>query len=119
MENENYTNKVRFNNIVNTILVPAKSEYNEIKDSIWYNPQQISTMKLYMIADLKSYAICSNISPSEKFEEMLNVTETSNEDKDVKRERETLKIAMRKLYQPDEGESLNENIFQKPIESLA
>ena len=119
MKNENYTSKVRFNNIVDTILVPTKSEYDEIKDSIWYNPQQINTMKLYMIADLKSYAISSNISPSEKFEEMLNVSKTSNEDKDAKRERETLKIAMRKLYQPDEGNSLNENIFQKPIESLA
>ena len=115
----NNSKEVRFHKIVKTILVPEKSEYNSIKQTIWWDKEQIDQMKLYMMADLKSFVMCSRITPSESFEENLEKKEISVLNKDILRERETLKIAMKKLYQPNEGKFLNSNNNLKTIEITA
>ena len=70
MKNENYTSKVRFNNIVNTILVPAKSEYNEIK-------AKLDDLKIKAPFDgytgIKNFSVGSFIMPGDVIAELHDI----------------------------------------------
>lgn len=98
---------VKFNNIVNVILVPTIKEYKDLHDNIWWSKEEILKTRLHASADLNSLILLTNIQPSQSFEDLLELNECENTILEIKKEK--LRIAMKLLYQPDKGKYLVKN----------
>ena len=86
--------KLKFNNIVNVILIPSKEEYSIIKDKLWWTNKECSKFKKESEIEIRVVLYTYFYSKSE----YIN-----------KNKIELIKLALNKLYQLNEGIDLNYN----------
>ena len=88
----NNVKKIKFNNIVNVILVPSREEYSFLKDKLWWSSKECLRFKKESEIEIRIVLSTYFYSKSE----YIN-----------KNELELIKLAFNKLYQLNGGINLN------------
>lgn len=69
-KNKNKIRNVKFDKIVNVILIPSRNEYNYLSHDLWYNSYELDKFKNEAIMEIKAYSYLKHITLKEAYLEI-------------------------------------------------